>query len=206
MVKLSKQSDAPIEASLRRRVAGSFIGAVLLTIVVGFSSWWSSHRAADAADRMARGYAVTEKLGLTSNDVIEVEIDAQTFALTGLEPLLAHYQAARAAVAEDKEALRRLTADDPNLQRRLDVLEPQTHVALDFAQTLVVERQQFQALPSAEDDIETQRLIDSMRATTQEMRAAEEMQLLSQSTERTQAERRLTSSSSARAFSLVQPC
>ena len=75
---MSKQSDAPIEANLRRRVADSLVVAALLTMVVGFFSWRSSHRAADDADRMASGYAVIEKLDLTTSDVIEVETNAQT--------------------------------------------------------------------------------------------------------------------------------
>ena len=190
-VKLSKQSDAPIEANLRRRVTAGFIAAVLLTIFMGLSSWRSARLAADDADRITRSYTVIEKLNLTSNDVIEVETSAQTFALTGQEPLLAHYKAARGIVTQDREVLRRLTADNPKQQRRLDVLEPQMHVALDFAETLVTERQQKEALPGANEIAETQRLIDAMRVTTQEMQA-EETQWLSESTQRTQAGRRFT--------------
>jgi PAS domain S-box-containing protein len=191
-VKLSRQSEATMEANLRRRVTGGFIVSLLLTIFMGFSSWRSARVAADDADRITRSYTVIEKLNLTSNDVIEVETSAQTFALTGHEPLLAHYKAARDTVAQDKEALRRLTSYNPKQQRRLDVLEPQMHVALDFAETLVTERQQQQAPPSASEVAETQRLIDAMRATTQDMQA-EETQLLSQSTRRTRTGRRFTS-------------
>ena len=191
-MKHSIQSDAPIEANLRRRVTGGFVVALLLTVFMGFSSWRSARVAADDADRITQSYTVIEKINLTSNDVIEVETTAQTFALTGQEPLLAHYKAARGTVAQDKEALRRLTADNPKQQQRLDVLEPQMHVALDFAETLVSERQLQQAVPGASEVAETQRLIDAMRATTQGMQT-EETQLLSLSTQRTRSGRRFTS-------------
>ena len=133
IVKFSKQFDAPIEANLRRRVAGGFIVAVLLTIFMGFSSWWSTRVTADDAKWVAHTNVVMDKLHLTSNEVIEVETSAQIFALTGQEPLLAHYEAVRGTVALNDEPLRRLSADNPNQQRRLDVLEPQVHAALDFA-------------------------------------------------------------------------
>jgi PAS domain S-box-containing protein len=191
-MRLPRQSDASIEANLRRRVTRSFVVALLLTIFMGVSSWRSARGAADDADRITRSYNVIEKLNLTSNDVIEVETSAQAFALTGQDSLLAHYKAARGTVAQDKEALRRLTADNSQQQRRLDVLEPQMHVALDFAETMVTEREQQRAAPGISEVAETQRLIDAMRATTQEM-LAEETQLLSRSTQRTQAGRRFTS-------------
>jgi PAS domain S-box-containing protein len=192
IVKFSKQFDAPIEANLRRRVTGGFIVAVLLTIFMGVSSWWSTRVTADDAKWVAHTYVVLDKLDLTSNEVIEVGTSAQIFALTGQEPLLAHYEAARGMVALNDEALRGLTADNPNQQRRLDVLEPQMHAALDFAGSLVAERQQLQTFPSTSEVLDGQGLIDAVLATTHEMQA-EETQLLNQRTKKTQAGRRFTS-------------
>ena len=184
--------DLPIEIALRRRVTAGFIVALLLTIFVGFSSWHATRLAADDADSVARTYTVIDALELRSEHVIEVETRAQTFALTGQSGVLTRYQAALDAVARDKDTLRHLTADNLNQQRLLNVLEPQTHAALDFAGSLVDERQQLQAFPDARDVLETESLIGAVRATTQEMQL-EETQLLSQRTKRTQAERRLTS-------------
>jgi PAS domain S-box-containing protein len=192
IVKFSKQFDAPIEANLRRRVAGGFIVAVLLTIFMGFSSWWSTRVTADDAKWVAHTNVVMDKLHLTSNEVIEVETSAQIFALTGQEPLLAHYEAVRGTVALNDEPLRRLTADNPNQQRRLDVLEPQVHAALDFAESLVAEREQLQTFPSTSEILDGQRLVDAVLATTHEMQA-EETELLNQRTKKTQAGRRFTS-------------
>jgi PAS domain S-box-containing protein len=191
IVKFSKQFDASIEANLRRRVTGGFIVAVLLTIFMGFSSWWSTRVTADDAKWVAHTYVVMDKLDLTSNEVIEAGTSAQIFALTGQEPLLARYLAVRGTVALNDEALHRVTAD-PNQQRRLDVLEPQMHAALDFAESLVAERQQRQTFPSTSEVLDGQRLLDAVLATTHEMQA-EETQLLNQRTKKTLAARRFTS-------------
>ena len=191
IVKFSKQFDASIEANLQRRVTAGFIVAVLLTVFMGFLSWWSTRVTTDDAKWVAHTYVVMDKLDLTSNQVIEAGTSAQMFALTGQEPLLAHYLAAKGTVALNDEALRRVTAD-PNQQRRLDVLEPQMQAALDFAESLVAERQQLQTFPSTSEVLDGQRLLDAVLATTHEMQA-EETQLLNQRTKKTLAGRRFTS-------------
>jgi PAS domain S-box-containing protein len=184
--------EALIETPLRRRVTGGFIVAVLLTIFIGFSSWRGARHAADDADWVIHTYAVMETLELTTKHVIEVETSARTFALTGQDPLLAHYEAAKGAVAQDVDTLRHLTADNPNQQRRLDVLEPQIRDALEFAESIVVKRQQLRLSPGSSEILETERLMKAVRATGQEMRT-DEMQLLTQRIQRTAAGRRLTS-------------
>jgi PAS domain S-box-containing protein len=74
----------------------------------------------------------------------------------------------------------------------LDVLEPQIRDALEFAESMVAKRRQGGAIPSAGEIQETERLMSAVRATGQEIRA-DEMQLLSQRTKKTNAGRRLTS-------------
>jgi signal transduction histidine kinase len=192
IVQFSKQFDAPIEATLRRRVTGGFVVALLLTIFIGFSSWRGARRAGDDADWVAHTYAVIGALELTSEHAIEAEASARTFVLTGQDPLLAHYEAARGLVAQDENALRDLTADNPNQQRRLDVLEAQIRVTLEFAARTIAKRQQTDTVPPAPEVLEAERLMDGVRATTQAMQA-DEMQLLSQRTQRTKGGRRLTS-------------
>jgi len=187
-----KRSGAAIEGPLRRQITIGFLVAVLLTIFLGFASWRNARLASDDADWVAHSYVVMDRLELTSKHVIQVETSARTFALTGQEPMLAEYMAARGGVVQDKSALRLLTADNPNQQRRLDVLEPQLRAALDFAESIVTKRQRTHAGSPAHDIPETEKLMDAVRVTTQEMRA-EEMRLLSQRIQRTEAGRRLTS-------------
>jgi PAS domain S-box-containing protein len=184
--------EALIETPLRRRVTGGFIVAALLTVLIGFSSWHTARLAGNDADWVAHTYAVANMIGLTNTDVIEVETSARAFALSGQDPLLTHYETARGAVALDEEALRRMTRDNPNQQRQLDVLEPQIRAALEFAENIVANRRQRQEFPGASEILETERLINVVHTTGQEMKA-EEMQLLSQRTQETEGRRRLTS-------------
>jgi PAS domain S-box-containing protein len=184
--------NAPIEGPLRRRVAIGFIGAVLLTVFIGFSSWRNARLTGDDADWVAHTYAVMDTIELTSKHVIEAETSARAFALSGQDLLLAHYESARGAVAPDEKALRQLTADNPGQQRRLDVFEPQVRTALEFAEDLVSKRRQQQAFPRAGEMLETERLMSAVRATAHEMKT-EELQLLALRTQRTKAGRGLTS-------------
>ncbi len=184
--------DAPVEAPLRRRVTGVFIVAVLLTIFVGVASWRSAWRSANDADWVVHTYAVMETLKVMLQHVVEVETSARTFALIGQDPLLAHYRAVRDMIGEDEDELRRLTADNPNQLRRLEVLEPQVRAGLDFAARMVAKRQQTGAVAGSSEVLETESLMDAVRATTQEMQAAE-AQLLNHRTQRTKEQRRLTS-------------
>src|SRR5258708_5260910 len=161
---------------------GTFILACGTThLMESWNVWHGSYLLTDVMDRIE----------LTSKRVIEVETSARTFALTGQDPLLAHYERAKGAVAPDLDALRHLMAGNSNQQRRLDVLEMQVRAALEFAESLVAKRRQLQEFPAASEILETEKLMYAVRATGQEMQA-EEMQLLSQHTQKTQAGRRLT--------------
>jgi PAS domain S-box-containing protein len=187
-----QQFDAPIEAKLRWRVNGGFIIAVLLTAFLGFSSWRNARLTAEDASWVAHTYIVIDTIELVSKHVTEVETSARTFALTGQEPLFAHYEAARGAVAQDEDALRHLTSDNPHQQRRLDVLEPEIRVALEFAESMAAKRRHTHAVADAGEILKTEKLMDAVRATGQEMHA-EEMQLLTERTRRTETGRKVTS-------------
>jgi signal transduction histidine kinase len=183
--------DAPVETTLKRRITGGFIVAVVLTIFMGVFSWRSARLAANDADWVSHTYAVMDRIELTAKHALEAEASARTFALTGQDSLLAHYRVARQLVEQDEGELRHLTADNPSQQRRLDVLEAQVRAALELAATIIAKRQQTGAVTPAREVLETGRLMDAVRATTQEMRG-EEMRLLSQRTESTKTERRST--------------
>src|SRR3984885_2498503 len=90
-----KQFDAPIEAPLRRRVMAGFIVAVLLTLFIGFSSWRGARRAEQDAYWVSHTHEVMETIQRTSRHAIEAATSARAFALSGQEPLLTNYQAAR---------------------------------------------------------------------------------------------------------------
>jgi PAS domain S-box-containing protein len=186
-----KRFDVATEARLRRRVTGGVIGAVLLTVFLSFSSWRSAQRADQDAYWVSHTHEVMATIEGTSRDVLETETSARAFALSGQDPLLAHYRTARETVLPDESALRYLTADNLSQQRRLDVLEPQVRTALEFAESIIAKRQRLGAYAGGSDAVEIERLVDAVRATTRDMHA-EETRLLSQRTRRAAATQRLT--------------
>jgi PAS domain S-box-containing protein len=186
-----KRMEAPIDAPLRRTVTVGFVVAVLLLGFMGFLTWRTKQLASNESDLVGHSYSVMGRLEVTLQHIVEVETSARAFALTGLEPLLAHYESARGPLAQDEDALRHLTIDNPHQQQRLDALEPQLRAALQFAESLVAKRRRLSAVPSDGEALEAERVMDAVRATTQEMRA-EETRLLSQRTQRTMAGRRWT--------------
>jgi len=184
-----KRFDVPI-APLRRRVTAGFIVAVVLTLFIGFSAWRSSQRAEQDAYWISHTHEVMETIQRTTRHVIEAETSARAFALSGQEPLLTNYKTAQQSVYADEGRLRHLTADNLSQQRRLDLLEPQVRTAFDFAEHIIAKRRKLQAYPGSDDALETERLLDVVRATTREM-YDEETQLLSLRTPRIEAGQRL---------------
>ncbi|HEV8046673.1 MAG TPA: PAS domain S-box protein [Terriglobales bacterium] len=185
-----KRFDAPIKDPLRRRVTAGFIVAVLLTLFTGFSSWRGARRAEQDAYWVSHTHEVRETIQRTTRHVIEAETSARAFASSGQEPLLANYATARKSVDTDEGRLRDLTADNLSQQRRLDVLEPQLRTAFDFAESIIAKRRKLQAYPGGDDPLETERLLEVVRATTRDM-YAEETRLLGQRTQRAGAGQRL---------------
>ena len=186
-----KRFDGPIEATLRRRVTGGLVVAVLLTVFLSFWSWHGARRAEQDAYWVSHTYEVMATIQGTSRDVLEAETSARAFALSGQEPLLVHYQTARGNIYQDEDTLRHLTADNLSQQRRLDVLEPRVRTALEFAESIIAKRRKLGAYPGGGDALEIERLVVAVRATTQDMHA-EETRLLSQRSQRAAAGQRST--------------
>src|SRR5271156_6268419 len=185
-----KRFDAPIEDPLRRRVTAGFIVAVVLTLFIAFSSWRFARRAEQDAYWVSHTHEVMETIQRTTRHVIEAATSARAFALSGQEPLLANYTTARQSVDADEVRLRQLTADNLSQQRRLDVLEPQLRMGFDFAESIIAKRRNLKAYPGGDDALETERLLDVVRATSRGM-YAEEARLLDQRTQRAGAGQRL---------------
>jgi CHASE3 domain sensor protein len=185
------RSDDPDEVSLRRRMTGGFIVAVLFTVFLGLSSWRGARQTADDADWVAHTYAVIEMIESTTRHVIEMETSARTFGFTGQDSSLAHYETARDSLASELAELRRLTSDNFAQQRRLGRFEPQVRAVLEYASNIVAARQHGHIAVEPGDAVEAEKLMKELRATAQEMRA-EEIRLLSQRIQNARAERRST--------------
>ncbi|MGC1371534.1 MAG: PAS domain S-box protein, partial [Candidatus Sulfotelmatobacter sp.] len=185
-----RRFDAPIDAPLRRRVTAGFIVAVLLTLFIGFSAWRGTKRAEQDAYWVSHTHEVMGAIQRTTRHVIEADTSARAFALSGQEPLLAHRQITKDAIYQDEDTLRHLTADNLSQQRRLDVLGTQVDTALEFAENIVAKRRKLGAYSGGSDALEIERLLDAVRATTQDM-YAEESRLLIQRLQRSTAGQRL---------------
>ncbi len=183
--------DAPIDAPLRRKTTVGFVVAVLLTVFIGLSSWRGARRAEQDAYWVSHTHEVMETIQRVSRHLIEAETSARAFVLTGQEPLLAHYQAARDKIYRDEGTLRLLTADNLSQQRRLDVLGQQVSAALEFAESLIAKRRQMQVNSGGSDALEIETHIDVVTATTRDM-YAEEARLLVQRAQRAVAGQWLT--------------
>ena len=186
MTEQRKMFEARIESVLRRRVTVGLIVAVLLTAFVGVWSWHSARRAEGDAYWVSHTHEVMTTIQGTSGAALEAETSARAFALSGQEPLLVHYQTARAFAYRDEDALRRLTADNQSQQRRLEILEPQIRAAFEFADSIIAKRRQLGAYPGGSDALEVERFLVEIRATIADMHA-EETRLLSQRTRRAQS-------------------
>jgi PAS domain S-box-containing protein len=185
-----RQFDSPIEGPMRHRLTVGFIVALSVTLFVSVSSWRGTLRAEQDAYWVSHTHEVMETIQRTSRHVIETETSARAFALSGQEPLLAHYQIARDAVYRDKDALRHLTADNLSQQRRVDALDPQVNAAIAFAASIIAKRRNTRGYAGGDDALETERLMNVVRATTRDM-YTEESRLLGERIPRIRAGQRL---------------
>jgi PAS domain S-box-containing protein len=185
-----KRLDGPIEGPMRRRLIVGFVVALSLTLFISVSSWRGTLRAEQDAYWVSHTHEVMEAIQRTSRHVVEAETSARAFALSGQEPLLAHYQTAREAVYQDEDILRHLTADNLSQQRRLDDLDPKVNTAIAFAESIIAKRRNTRGYAGGDDALETERLMDVVRGSTRDM-YAEESRLLTQRIPRIQAGQRL---------------
>ena len=188
-----RKLQEPIDVPLRRRISVGFIVALLLTLFVGLSAWWGTRRAEQDAHWVSHTHEVMEAIQRTTRHTVEAGTSGRAFALSGQEPLLVHYQTAKRTIYEDEDTLRHLTADNLSQQRRLDVLGQRVDTALEFADNIIIKRRNLGAYSGGSDALETERLLDAVRATTREM-FAEESRLLTQRVETAAVGQRLVRS------------
>jgi len=179
------------DAPLRRWVNSGIALAVSLIVLLGFLSWRSRRSASAESDLVAHTYTVMHGLQTALQHLTEAETSARGFALSGNAVLLAHYHASKDTPPQDVEALRGSTADNPSQQQRIGLLAPQIGAALKFAEQMVTNRLQRNAAPTANEVLETEKLIEAVHSTVLAMQA-EESALLSQRTRKTVAGRRRT--------------
>jgi PAS domain S-box-containing protein len=190
---IAKRKDfyTATEDPFRRRVKVGFLVAVLVTLLAGVSAWRSAARAEEDEYWVSHTHEVMETIQRAARDLIQTVTSARAFGLSGEEPLLAHYQTAREDIFRDVDRLRHLTADNSSQQQRVDRLEQQMRQAADFSDGLIVQRHKLRATTKNSDVLESERLMDVVRATSHDV-FQEELRLMAQRTERAKDGQRLT--------------
>ncbi len=188
------QKDSRVNGvSLRSKVIGGFIVAVLLTAGLGFLSWHNAQEAASDADWVAHSHEVLNALQLTIQDLEDVDTEGRIYALSGHTPFLQSYTAAKSVLNGDLDSLGSLLADNPQQTRRLAQLRQQIKNKAQASMDLVTARQQKNLSPNLTQLEQGRQLSEEVHISAKLM-ANEEKRLLANRTERTLAARRLTNS------------
>jgi signal transduction histidine kinase len=109
--------------SLGLKMGSCFAAAVLLLSVVGVVSYRSTTSLLANFQWVHHSHQVLEGLKSLLASVLDAEVGARGYYLTGDDANLEPYRAAAEQVPAGVRILRALTADNPRQQQRLDVLE-----------------------------------------------------------------------------------
>jgi len=107
-----------------RLVLGGFVVAAAILVFVGWQSYRSTTRFAEAAQWREHTYEVLNLLDDTVASLSDAETGQRGYLLTGDEAYLEPYRAALKSVDQGVAHFKRLTSDNPNQQKRIQVLEP----------------------------------------------------------------------------------
>src|SRR5437879_9362674 len=107
-----------------KKIAGGFVLAMAIFILVGLISYWSITKLLDTNDMVEHTYLVLTKLARVLSTVEEAETSQRGFIITEEEDFLNQHSAAAQRIVKELAEVRKLTSDNPNQQRRLDTLEP----------------------------------------------------------------------------------
>ncbi len=126
---MKQMSDAPVARSNRGRFAGLsrgvtaiFAAKVFAVLVIAIMSYLSIVRAQETADLVAHTLEVIDKVEGVITATKDAESGQRGFLLTNDQNYLEPYVAARAAMASDMAALRKLVSDNPVQVRRVDTI------------------------------------------------------------------------------------
>jgi len=194
--------------SIKTKLFGGFGLALVILGATGFASWRSLQSLVAAQDLVARTEAVITGVERLLVETLDMQAGARGFVISGDDAYLEPFAAARAALPQRAELLRRLTADNPAQQVRLAELEQLSRTRLEIVGQLVQARRErgFDSAvltPLVRQGKET---MDAIRVVVREMRREEEMLLARRNAEsRRRAERTMLTIffGSAAGFALV---
>src|SRR5712692_5617890 len=107
-----------------RLVLGGLLVATAILVFVGWQSYRSTARFAEAAQWREHTYEVLNSLDNTVGRLSDTETGQRGYLLTGEEAYLEPYRAAIKNIDQTIGELKSLTSDNANQQKRIQVLEP----------------------------------------------------------------------------------
>ncbi len=184
-----------IRASLPSKVTLSFGLALLLLLFLSLVTYRDALVLIDSNRGVVHTQEVLVTLEQVLSDLKDTETGQRGYLITGEEPYLEPYNAARSAVERRMQHLYTLTADNPDQQQRLAVLEPLVMQKLAELQETIALRARagFDAAVQVVRTDRGKQLMDNIRTAVQDMVTAEQ-QLLSQRTHTAEAEAHITRS------------
>ena len=177
--------------TLRRKVIGGFVVAVLLTAGLGLLSWRNAQQAARDADSVGHTHEVLTALEITIQHLEDVDAGGRGYALSEHQPFLQSYETGKTLLGQDLDALGYLVRNNAEQTQRLAVLRQQTKNKIQASADLIIVRQQTKMTPTLAQLEYGRQLMAAVRKTEQQM-VDEEKRLLAIRIRRTQATRRLT--------------
>jgi CheY-like chemotaxis protein/signal transduction histidine kinase/CHASE3 domain sensor protein len=119
----------------------SFALAVMAVVLIALFSYRSLESNAEAAERVTRTFEIKDHLNVVLSIVKDAETGQRGYLLTGLEPYLDPYNAAKSSLPGELRALRKLLIDTELQQQRIDLMERLTAEKLaELEQTITLRR------------------------------------------------------------------
>ena len=170
-----------MSGNTERRFVWAFLMAIVLLLGVGFTSYRSLDRVAEATGWRDHTKDVLATLNTLLLAMLDVETGQRGYLLTGDEDYLEPYHRGMNVAPQALAALLHLTQDNPAQQERLGRLRPLLEGKLDRSREVVVtrRRQGFAAAQAMTVSGEGKRSMDEIRALVAELER-EERSLLAQ--------------------------
>jgi len=107
-----------------RLILTGFVIATAILVFVGWQSYRSTARFAEASEWRKHTYEVLRNLDETVARLVDAETGQRGYLLTGVDAYLEPYRAAIKNLDQTIGRLKSLTSDNPNQQKRIQILEP----------------------------------------------------------------------------------
>ncbi len=190
---LQKEIAIGVEAPLKRWAVAGTVVALLASGFMGSLCWRAVAKASNDASWVAHTQEVRNALQTTLRHVDDIESGTRAFEARGEDRFLKPYEEARLSIANDLKSIRRLVSDNRSQENNLARLESQVNAKVEFSQRMIAARRKTGALATSAAFLESDRLMEEVRATVALMDIVERELLDERSRETQEAQRRIKS-------------